>query len=154
VGVHDVNIDFDRACEVAGKWLREQGLAALGSGRDFMTALRRTTIGLYEAAHEYAHGRGLILADTKFEFGVNPEGDVLLVDEALTPDSSRYWDASRWQPGGEQPSYDKQFLREYLNGLTARGQWNKQAPGPELPDEVVRGTASRYEQVQRLLWPT
>lgn len=152
VGVHDVNIDFDRASEVAHAWLKEQGLTALGSGREFMTALRRTTIGLYEAAHEFAATRGLLLADTKFEFGVSPEGDVLLVDEALTPDSSRYWDASLWKPGGEQPSFDKQFLREYLNGLTARGQWDKQAPGPALPDEVVRGTAQRYEEVQRRLW--
>lgn len=150
VGTHDQNIDFDRACEVADTWLRRCSLS--GDGRALMTTLRDRTLAIYAMAHDHAAPRGMILADTKFEFGFDRDTDeLLLVDEALTPDSSRYWDASKWKPGGEQASYDKQFLREYLNDLTARGAWNKQAPGPELPPEVVAGTASRYEEVRRRL---
>ncbi|HBS28021.1 MAG TPA: hypothetical protein DEB06_00900, partial [Phycisphaerales bacterium] len=97
--------------------------------------------------------------DTKFEFGFpldehgRPTSDhPILVDEALTPDSSRYWDATTWSPGGEQPSFDKQFVREHLNRLTAAGQWDKRPPGPELPDAVVEGTMGRYQEVRRRLW--
>ncbi|MDX2114290.1 MAG: phosphoribosylaminoimidazolesuccinocarboxamide synthase [Planctomycetota bacterium] len=155
MGRHDENIDFARACGVADEWLKRQG-GALGSGLTgaaLMERLRSMTLSIYGAAHAYAAERGLILADTKFEFGFE-EGaaEPILVDEALTPDSSRYWDAAKWKPGGEQASFDKQFLREYLNGLTARGQWNKAAPGPELPADVVEGTRGRYEEVRRRLF--
>lgn len=145
VGRHDENIDFDAACAIAGA--------------DVMTHLRDVSIQIYREAHGYAAGKGLILADTKFEFGfpVDASGAdtgeaPIVVDEALTPDSSRYWDAAKWQPGGEQPSFDKQFLREHLLRLVARGQWNKQAPGPELPEDVVEGTRERYESVLRRLF--
>jgi phosphoribosylaminoimidazole-succinocarboxamide synthase len=149
-GKHDENIDFDRACDAGGRWLGAMGIA--GDGRSLMSRLRDLTLAIYTLAHEYAASRGMILADTKFEFGFDETtGDLLLVDEALTPDSSRYWDASKWAPGGEQASYDKQFLREYLNGLTARGAWDKKAPGPGLPPEVVAGTVARYEEVRRRL---
>ncbi len=145
VGTHDQNIDFERACEIAGG--------------ETMRKLRDISIAIYAAAHEYAADRGMILADTKFEFGFpqragggDAEKEPRIVDEALTPDSSRYWDKDKWKPGGEQPSFDKQFLREYLNSLVAKKQWNKQPPGPALPPEVVRGTAERYEEVRRRLW--
>jgi len=137
VGVHDQNITFERACEIAGG--------------DVMRRLREMSLAIYEAAHEYSAGRGLILADTKFEFGTALDGaggELTLVDEALTPDSSRYWDAAAWKPGGEQASFDKQFLREFLNRLVDQGKWNKQPPGPELPPEVVEGTRERYEAVR------
>lgn len=149
-GRHDENIDFDRSCDAAGGWLGRVGIA--GDGRALMSRLRDLTLAIYSLAHEYAAPRGMILADTKFEFGFDESsGELLLVDEALTPDSSRYWDASKWRPGGEQVSFDKQFLREHLNGLTARGEWNKQAPGPALPPDVVAGTIERYEEVRRRL---
>lgn len=179
VGTHDENIDFDRACAHAAKWLGAGGDA----GRALMEHLRSMTLAIYRAAHDYAASRGLILADTKFEFGM-PEGfhplpplpgvgevgrprpgegsvstasspstpQLILCDEALTPDSSRYWDAAKWKPGGEQPSFDKQFLREYLNRLTAEGRWNKQPPAPPLPPDVIEGTRARYEEVRRRLF--
>jgi phosphoribosylaminoimidazole-succinocarboxamide synthase len=145
VGTHDENIDFERACAIAGG--------------EMMRAMRAMSLAIYAAAHQHADSRGLILADTKFEFGIplNLDGSdagsaPMLVDEALTPDSSRYWDKAAWKPGGEQAGFDKQFLREFLNGLTARGAWRKQPPGPELPPEVVEGTRSRYEEVRRRLF--
>ncbi|HVZ95214.1 MAG TPA: phosphoribosylaminoimidazolesuccinocarboxamide synthase [Phycisphaerales bacterium] len=150
VGKHDENIDFERACEIAGG--------------ETMRKLRDLSVAIYSAAHEYAFDRGMILADTKFEFGYaqrdsagrgeggDAEKEPRLVDEALTPDSSRYWDREKWKPGGEQTSFDKQFLREYLNGLVAKGQWDKRAPGPELPQDVVRGTVERYVEVRKRLW--
>ncbi len=144
VGVHDQNITFERACEIAGA--------------DVMRHLREMSLAIYRAAHEYSAGRGLFLADTKFEFGM-PEGargeaasEPILVDEALTPDSSRYWDASAWNPGGEQVSFDKQFLREFLNRLVDQGRWNKQPPGPDLPADVVEGTLARYRAVRDRLF--
>lgn len=160
VGTHDENIDFERACAAAEAWRNAQEPALkmkLGSGRVIMERLREITLSIYDVAHRYGALRGLILADTKFEFGYAPiseggDGSPILVDEALTPDSSRYWDASLWKPGGEQPSFDKQFLREYLNGLTAAGRWDKKAPGPALPDDVAAGTRARYEEVRRRLW--
>lgn len=148
LGEHDENIDFERACAIAGRRVMEH--------------LRDTSLAIYEAAHGYASQRGVILADTKFEFGfpLNPDGSrasetPIVVDEVLTPDSSRYWPAETWKPGGEQISYDKQFVRDYLQVLTDRGEWNKSAGpdglGPELPDEVVRGTQKRYrEALERL----
>jgi len=128
IGDHDINIDFDAAAKI------------VGTG-DAQT-LKNLTIKLYETAAEFAQSRGIILADTKFEFGRNSEGEVLLGDEALTPDSSRFWDQSTWKPGGAQPSYDKQFLRDYL----VTSGWDRNSPPPELPDEIVEKTAHRYEE--------
>ena len=128
IGDHDINIDFDSAVKIVGA--------------DDAQTLKNLTIKLYETAAEFAQSRGIILADTKFEFGRNSEGEVLLGDEALTPDSSRFWDQSTWKPGGAQPSYDKQFLRDYL---VASG-WDRNSPPPELPDEIVEKTTLRYEE--------
>ncbi|MBX3376415.1 MAG: phosphoribosylaminoimidazolesuccinocarboxamide synthase [Phycisphaeraceae bacterium] len=140
-GQHDENISFEEACERVGRGL--------------MTTLRDRSIAIYAAASEYALARGIIIADTKFEFGL-PEGssDPMLIDEALTPDSSRFWPAADYQPGRAQKSFDKQFLREYLEELVAAGKWNKQAPGPELPDRIVQGTLARYTEARdRLTGP-
>jgi phosphoribosylaminoimidazole-succinocarboxamide synthase len=128
IGDHDINIDFDSAVKIVGA--------------DDAQTLKELTIKLYETAAEFAQSRGIILADTKFEFGRNSEGSVLLGDEALTPDSSRFWDQSSWKPGGAQPSYDKQFLRDYL----VTSGWDRNSPPPELPDEIVEKTALRYEE--------
>ena len=128
IGDHDINIDFESAVKIVGA--------------DDAQTLKNLTIKLYETAAEFAQSRGIILADTKFEFGRNSEGEVLLGDEALTPDSSRFWDQSTWNPGGAQPSYDKQFLRDYL---VASG-WDRNSPPPELPDEIVEKTTLRYEE--------
>ena len=128
IGDHDINIDFDSAVKIVGA--------------DDAQSLKNLTIKLYETAAEFAQSRGIILADTKFEFGRNSEGEVLLGDEALTPDSSRFWDQSSWKPGGAQPSYDKQFLRDYL----VTSGWDRNSPPPELPDEIVEKTALRYEE--------
>lgn len=146
-GEHDENISFDRACDLVGRRLMER--------------LREMTLSIYAAAHDYARARGVILADTKFEFGfpVNAQcertsEELFLVDEALTPDSSRYWPLENWTPGAAemQPSFDKQFVREHLETLVREGRWDKRAPGPELPEEVVRGTLDRYEEARRRLF--
>jgi phosphoribosylaminoimidazole-succinocarboxamide synthase len=131
---HDQNVDFD-------------ALVA-GIGPELAERCRAIALALYAFAAGRAAGAGLILADTKFEFGVVPAtGELLLIDEALTPDSSRFWDAATWKPGRPQPSFDKQFLRDWLEGL----DWDKTPPGPELPAEVVEGTRSRYvEAFERL----
>lgn len=113
-------------------------------GEALATALEAASLALYRRAEEHARSRGLILADTKFEFGLIGE-TLVLVDEALTPDSSRYWDAAGYAPGGPQPSFDKQFLRDHLE----RCGWDKQPPAPSLPPEVVEGTASRYREALR-----
>jgi len=119
---------------------------AAAVGRPLAKRLEEATIALYRYAHAYALGRGLILADTKFEFGL--DGDQLvLIDEALTPDSSRYWDAKSYRPGGTPPSYDKQFVRDFL---TANG-WDREPPGPALPPDVVAGTIDRYRECYELL---
>ncbi|HZP95190.1 MAG TPA: phosphoribosylaminoimidazolesuccinocarboxamide synthase [Candidatus Limnocylindria bacterium] len=110
-------------------------------GTDLARELEQATLALYRFAHAYALGRGLILADTKFEFGFY-DGKLTLIDEALTPDSSRYWEASTYTPGGSPPSYDKQYVRDFL---TLSG-WNREPPAPELPDDVVSGTADRYRE--------
>jgi phosphoribosylaminoimidazole-succinocarboxamide synthase len=128
IGDHDINIDFDGAVSIVGA--------------DDAAELRNLTIKLYETAAEFAASRGIIVVDTKFEFGRNEKGQILLGDEALTPDSSRFWEASTWKPGGVQPSYDKQFLRDYL---VASG-WDRNSPPPELPQEIVENTAQRYEE--------
>jgi phosphoribosylaminoimidazole-succinocarboxamide synthase len=143
---HDQNITFDRAAE-------EVGL-------ETMSILRDVSLRIYREAAQHALSRGIIIADTKFEFGIPPGDEAragrvwsqpILIDEALTPDSSRFWPADGYAPGRAQRSFDKQFLREYLEGLVERGKWDKTPPGPELPDEVVEGTLSRYrEAVERL----
>lgn len=113
-------------------------------GNDRYEQLRDLTLDLYTWANAYAALRGIILADTKLEFGLDPETDqVLLADEIFTPDSSRFWPEDTYEPGKPQPSFDKQYLRDYLKGLTA---WNKTAPGPELPEEVVRNTLAKYQE--------
>lgn len=135
---HDQNITFD------------EGAAIVGERR--MNYLRERTLDLYVRARDYAASRGIILADTKFEFGVLPGAeDPILVDEIFTPDSSRFWPADEWQPGREQPSFDKQIVRNYLEGLTAEGKWNKSPPGVVLPPEIVERTLARYlEAFERL----
>ena len=129
---HDENIDFDRACDIVGKSVAERA-------RDY-------ALNLYKFAREYARQRGIIIADTKFEFGIT--GDkLILIDEALTPDSSRFWPADSYSPGKSQPSFDKQFVRDYLETL----DWDKKPPGPVLPDEIVRKTSEKYlEALTRL----
>jgi phosphoribosylaminoimidazole-succinocarboxamide synthase len=126
IGDHDINIDFQSASKIVGAEAAED--------------LRRLTLKLYDTAAEFALGRGIILADTKFEFGINMAGEITLGDEALTPDSSRFWEYDGWAPGKSQPSFDKQFVRDWL---IASG-WNKKSPPPELPSEVVDKTAERY----------
>ncbi|MBC8141408.1 MAG: phosphoribosylaminoimidazolesuccinocarboxamide synthase [Armatimonadetes bacterium] len=114
----------------------------------FADPVREASLALYEAASEYARERGILLADTKFEFGVTETGELLLIDEALTPDSSRFWDAATYEPGRAQASLDKQFVRDYL--LSVPG-WNKEAPAPDLPADVVAKTTEKYRQAYRLL---
>jgi phosphoribosylaminoimidazole-succinocarboxamide synthase len=131
-GEHDENISFATAESVLG----EADAAEL----------RRLTLALYNKAAQHAESRGLILADTKFEFGRTADG-ILLADEVLTPDSSRFWESEAWEPGGPQPSFDKQFVRDYLESI----QWNKQAPAPALPDEVAERTQAKYLEAFRRL---
>jgi phosphoribosylaminoimidazole-succinocarboxamide synthase len=126
VGDHDVNIDFNSAAEIVGAGIAEE--------------LREVTLKLYDTASEYSQSRGIILADTKFEFGASADGTITWGDEALTPDSSRFWEARNWAPGKSQPSFDKQFLRDWLTN----SGWDKKSPPPELPAEIVEKTASRY----------
>ena len=115
-------------------------------GRELAEALERASLRLYEFGAKRALERGLILADTKFEFGIH-DGNVILIDEVMTPDSSRFWDLEHYQPGGPQPSFDKQYVRDYLEGIG----WNKQPPAPALPEDVVRGTSERYLEAMRRL---
>jgi phosphoribosylaminoimidazole-succinocarboxamide synthase len=130
---HDENIDRDRAAELVGA--------------DRLAEVERVAIELYRFASEHAAERGILLADTKFELGLDPDGRVVLADEAFTPDSSRFWPADEYEPGRAQPSFDKQPVRDYCESLG----WDKSAPGPELPDEVVAGTRARYvEAFERL----
>ena len=131
-GTHDENISF-AATE-----------AAIGAAD--AAELKRLTLAIYKRAVEHAESRGLILADTKFEFGRTAEG-VILADEVLTPDSSRFWEGAGWKPGGAQPSFDKQFVRDYLEEI----HWNKQAPAPGLPDDVVERTQGKYLEAFRRL---
>jgi phosphoribosylaminoimidazole-succinocarboxamide synthase len=123
---HDENIDRAAAAELVGA--------------DLLDEVERISIALYRFAADHARERGIIIADTKFEFGLNEDGELVLGDEALTPDSSRFWPADEYKPGGSQPSFDKQFVRDYCETLG----WNKTAPGPELPEDVVTGTRARY----------
>ena len=128
IGDHDINIDFADAAKIVG--------AADADG------LRDLTIKLYDTASEFATSRGIILADTKFEFGRDSKGVITLGDEALTPDSSRFWEAASWKPGSAPASFDKQFVRDFL---TSSG-WDKKSPPPELPAEIIEKTAARYEE--------
>jgi phosphoribosylaminoimidazole-succinocarboxamide synthase len=116
-------------------------------GAETALKLSSLSLGIYQKASEYALSKGIIIADTKFEFGLDAEGNILLIDEVLTPDSSRFWSAETYEPGHAQPSFDKQFLREYLETL----DWNKQPPAPALPDEIVEATAERYLAAYKLL---
>jgi phosphoribosylaminoimidazole-succinocarboxamide synthase len=134
----------------------EEVEAALG--KPAAAKLRKTALEIYSAGAEYALRRGIILADTKFEFGRaldmrgRPTDEIILVDELLTPDSSRYWPADQYRPGGEQPNFDKQFVRDYLQGLVDAGRWDKTPPGPELPPRVVADTLARYREARERLF--
>jgi phosphoribosylaminoimidazole-succinocarboxamide synthase len=123
--------------------------AALGAER--AGQLRERSIALFAAGNAHAEQRGIIIADTKFEFGIDPAGELRLIDEVLTPDSSRFWPAERYAPGRSQPSFDKQPLRDYLAGVRTAGGWNGEAPPPPLPAEVVAATSERYLEAYRLL---
>jgi len=127
---HDEAVDFDGA------------VALLGGDRELAERVRRASLALYEFAGEHARARGVILADTKFEFGLDAGRELVVGDEVLTPDSSRYWPAATYEPGGPQPSFDKQFIRDWLESQA----WDKTAPGPALPPEIVAGTRDRYIQ--------
>ena len=133
VGEHDENIDFDKTVELIGQELAEQ--------------VRNVSIQLYKQAAEYARERGIIIADTKFEFGIDKDGELVLIDEALTPDSSRFWPADSYEIGMSPPSFDKQYVRDYLETL----DWDKTPPAPELPEEVIRNTSAKYKEAQERL---
>jgi phosphoribosylaminoimidazole-succinocarboxamide synthase len=129
---HDENISFEEACKTVGT--------------EFATQARDLSLKIYNAGRDYARQRGIIIADTKFEFGVS-DGKLILIDEVMTPDSSRFWPADQYQPGKGQPSFDKQFVRDYLETL----DWDKTPPGPKLPDDVVAKTTAKYvDAYQRL----
>lgn len=128
VGEHDINIDFETAVKRIGASEAQE--------------LKKLTVALYDTASDFARERGIILADTKFEFGRNTLGEIVLADEALTPDSSRFWELSTWIPGGSQASFDKQFLRDYL----ISAGWDRNSPPPLLPQEIIEKTAARYEE--------
>ncbi|QHS51606.1 phosphoribosylaminoimidazolesuccinocarboxamide synthase [Edaphobacter sp. 12200R-103] len=131
-GGHDENISFGDVISTVGE--------------DNANELRRLTLAIFEKASKHAESRGLILADTKFEFGVI-DGEIVLADEVLTPDSSRYWPAESYAPGGPQPSFDKQYVRDYLESI----RWNKQAPAPSLPQDVIAKTREKYLEAFRLI---
>jgi phosphoribosylaminoimidazole-succinocarboxamide synthase len=137
VGDHDENITFEQTVEMIGP--------------DLATRIRDLSIALYLAAAEFALTKGIIIADTKFEFGLDTDGTLTLMDEVLTPDSSRFWPKAGYEPGRPQKSFDKQFLREYLETLTTSGRWDKTPPGPELPADIVQGTLAKYNEALRLL---
>jgi phosphoribosylaminoimidazole-succinocarboxamide synthase len=130
---HDENISFERVVQIVGK--------------EHAEALRDTTLSIYREASAYAATRGILIADTKFEFGLDENGTLTLADEVLTPDSSRFWPAEGYTPGRVQPSYDKQFVRDWLESIG----WNKQPPVPTLPAEVVEGTRKRYLEIFTIL---
>jgi phosphoribosylaminoimidazole-succinocarboxamide synthase len=141
---HDEPIDFEQACAIAGRAVVER--------------LRDAALAIYRAGAAHAGKRGIILADTKFEFGyaLDERGartdELILIDEILTPDSSRYWPADRYQPGREQDNFDKQYVRNYLQRLVDAGQWDKKPPGPVLPDDVVADTLARYVEARDRLF--
>jgi len=133
IGQHDENISFEKTVELIGRPLAEQ--------------VRDASLALYSTAADYALTKGIIIADTKFEFGLDDAGKLYLIDEALTPDSSRFWPADQYQPGSNPPSFDKQYLRDYLETL----DWNKKAPAPPLPGEVIAKTTEKYLQALKQL---
>ena len=133
IGLHDENIDFQQASALIGTSLAE--------------AVRDTSLRLYKEAAAHALERGIIIADTKFEFGVDAEGTLHLIDEVLTPDSSRFWPLDEYQPGQNPPSFDKQFVRDYLESLT----WDKQSPAPHLPEAIIQKTAEKYREAEARL---
>ena len=133
VGAHDENIDYTQSIDLLGE--------------DIARQVRDVSLRLYQEAADYALQRGIIIADTKFEFGLDKDGQLTLIDEVLTPDSSRFWPKDQYQPGTSPVSFDKQFVRDYLETL----DWNKTAPGPELPDSIVTKTAEKYEYAKKLL---
>ncbi len=133
LGEHDENISF------------EESVALLG--REMAEKVRDVSLQIYQYAADYARQRGIIIADTKFEFGTDKNGGLVLIDEILTPDSSRFWPADSYGPGTSPPSFDKQYVRDYLETL----DWNKKAPGPRLPDVVIRNTAAKYREARERL---
>lgn len=133
VGDHDENIDFSQACELLGT--------------DLATQVRDVSLRIYTTCAAYARERGIIIADTKFEFGLDPDGKLVLIDEVLTPDSSRFWPVDTYAPGSSPASFDKQFVRDYLETL----DWDKTAPGPVLPDEIIAQTAEKYREAEARL---
>ncbi|PYO34276.1 MAG: phosphoribosylaminoimidazolesuccinocarboxamide synthase [Gemmatimonadetes bacterium] len=137
---HDENVTFAYVVTALGQALAQR--------------LRRASLELYEAGRAFAAGRGIIIADTKFEFGTTADGTLLVIDEMLTPDSSRFWPADSYAPGRGQPSFDKQPLRDYLADLKAQGRWDGDPPPPSLPDEVVHATSARYLEAYRRLTGT
>jgi len=136
IGQHDENISFEQTVQLIGRPLAEQ--------------VRDASLALYSTAADYALTKGIIIADTKFEFGLDDAGKLYLIDEALTPDSSRFWPADQYQPGSNPPSFDKQYLRDYLETL----DWNKKAPAPPLPGEVIAKTTEKYLQALQQLTGT
>jgi phosphoribosylaminoimidazole-succinocarboxamide synthase len=132
-GQHDENIDFDAMVQTVG--------------RDCATGIQRISLDLYRFAAEHARQRGILIADTKFEFGLDVKGGLVLIDEALTPDSSRFWPMASYKPGISPPSFDKQFVRDYLESL----DWNKQPPAPHLPPDILTRTSDNYREALRLL---
>lgn len=130
---HDINISEEKFCDILGE----------ATGKK----LKSISLELYEKASEYALTRGIIIADTKFEFGLDKDGNILLIDEVLTPDSSRFWSVETFEPGKAQPSFDKQFVREYLETL----DWDKTPPAPPLPEKIIEATTSRYLEAYRIL---
>ena len=137
-GAHDENITFERMAELIGGGLAER--------------VREVSLRLYREAAAYALQRGIVIADTKFEFGLDAAGTLTLMDEVLTPDSSRFWPRDGWREGSNPPSFDKQYLRDWLEAVRIDGQpWDKKAPAPPLPAHVIRETASRYAEALRIL---
>lgn len=133
VGVHDENISFDRMTKIIGK--------------DTAKTVRRFSIAIYERAAKLAEEKGIIIADTKMEFGLDEKGEVILIDELLTPDSSRFWPRDKYEPGKGQPSFDKQFVRDYLLSI----DFNKKPPGPKLPQEIILKTSALYLEALKIL---
>lgn len=134
---HDENITFNRVTDTLGL--------------NLANTLKHASLTLYEGGRDFAAGRGIIIADTKFEFGTSEGGTLLVIDEVLTPDSSRFWPADRYAPGASQPSFDKQPLRDYLAGLKEQGKWDGNEPPPPLPPVVIAATSARYREAYRLI---
>lgn len=132
-GEHDENISYDQCVDLLGEALARK--------------VKDLSLHIYTEAASFARQRGIIIADTKFEFGLDEKGELHLIDEVLTPDSSRFWPVAHYQPGSSPPSYDKQFVRDYLETL----DWNKKPPAPQLPDDIVRRTAEKYREAERTL---